>query len=74
MTIFSLKNRMVGFIETYSDPLGNRGEWEAFVMLTSKELSKRMLELVYEAPTSYKSCHVPENTKGMLFRGQISLI
>ncbi|BFU20848.1 dipeptidyl-peptidase III, putative [Entamoeba histolytica HM-1:IMSS-B] len=39
----------VGFIETYEDPIGVRGEWEMFVAVVDKEKTKELTELVQRA-------------------------
>lgn len=41
---------MIGFIETYADPLGARGEWEGVVALTDKDASVKYNKLIEIAP------------------------
>ncbi|ELP92790.1 dipeptidyl peptidase III, putative [Entamoeba invadens IP1] len=39
----------VGFIETYEDPIGTRGEWEMFVAVVDKLKTQELTELVKRA-------------------------
>lgn len=52
----------IGFIETYRDPHGIRGEWEGFAAMINKERTRAFAKLVESAPS-----HIPKLPWGAEF-------
>ena len=51
----------IGFIETYRDPSGERGEWEGFAAMINQERTKAFGKLVESAPKQIPKLPWPED-------------